>query len=207
MAYRNNNYFRKFVWWVIYILIIFFGIMYCSPKARNATLEFIGEKIDNSIKNNDSIKVFAPTKNDSVKVVEKVIDNKIFGDTIKLVKGDDKLYKLPVNINGLMMQFSLDTGCSDMSMSFLEYEFMYRHGYIEDSEIVDYGTVTIANGDTVKIMIVNLKNISIGNHTVENVKCSVFMNTDAPTLLGQDVLSKIGNVFISYNKNCLIIQN
>ena len=29
----------------------------------------------------------------------------------------------------------------------------------------------------------------------------------APTLLGQDVLSKIGNVLISYNKNCLIIQN
>ena len=101
MAYRKNNYFRKFVWWVIYILIIFFGIMYCSPKARNVTLEFIGEKIDNSIKNNDSIKVIAPTKNDSIKVVEKVIENKIFGDTIKLVKGDDKLYKLPVNINGV----------------------------------------------------------------------------------------------------------
>ena len=45
MAYRKNNYFRKFVWWVIYILIIFFGIMYFSPKARNATLEFIGEKL------------------------------------------------------------------------------------------------------------------------------------------------------------------
>ena len=207
MAYRNSSYFRKFVWWVIYILIIFFGIMYCSPKTRNVTLEFIGEKIDNSVKNNDSIKVIVPTKNDSIKVVEKVIEKKIFGDTIKLIKGDDKLYKLPVNINGLMMQFSLDTGCSDMSMSFLEYEFMCRHGYIEDSEIVDYETVTIANGDTVKIMIVNLKNISIGNHTVENVKCSVFMNTDAPTLLGQDVLSKIGNVLISYNKNCLIIQN
>ena len=190
MAYRKNNYFRKFVWWVIYILIIFFGIMYFSPKARNVTLEFIGEKINNSIK-----------------VVEKVIENKIFGDTIKLVKGDDKLYKLPVNINGVMMQFSLDTGCSDMSLSFLEYEFMRRHGYIEDSEIIDDGTVTIANGDTVKTVIVNLKNISIGNHTVENVKCSVFMNTDAPTLLGQDVLSKIGNVLISYNKNCLIIQN
>lgn len=207
MAYRKNNYFRKFVWWVIYILIIFFGIMYCSPKARNTTLEFIGKKIDNSIKNNDSIKVIAPTKKDSIKVVEKVIDNKISGDTIKLVKGDDKLYKLPVNINGVMMQFSLDTGCSDMSLSFLEYEFMRRHGYIEDSDIINHENVTIANGDTVKTMIVNLKNISIGNHTVENVKCSVFMNTDAPTLLGQDVLSKIGNVLISYNKNCLIIQN
>ena len=207
MAYKNNNYFRKFVWWVIYILIIFFGIMYCSPKARNVTLEFIGEKIDNSIKSNDSIKVIAPTKKDSIKVVEKVIENKIFGDTIKLVKGDDKLYKLPVNINGVMMQFSLDTGCSDMSLSFLEYEFMRRHGYIEDSDIINHENVTIANGDTIKTMIVNLKNISIGNHTVENVKCSVFMNIDAPTLLGQDVLSKIGNVLISYNKSCLIIQN
>ena len=103
--------------------------------------------------------------------------------------------------------YELDIDDSNCASSLDVYDIAYEYGYTEDSEIIDDGTVTIANGDTVKTVIVNLKNISIGNHTIENVKCSVFMNTDAPTLLGQDVLSKIGNVLISYNKNCLIIQN
>lgn len=133
--------------------------------------------------------------------------NKAEKDNVIPVTIDDNGIHLKVKVNGLPIDFILDTGCSDMQMSSAEFNFLIKENLIKtDEDFISHSETKIANGDKVESDFYNIKTVEIKNNVMSNVICNVVDNPNAPALLGQSVLSKLGKITIDYNKKLLIIQ-
>lgn len=84
-----------------------------------------------------------------------------------------------------------DTGCSGLSLSIAEVYVLAKQGCISADDIEGYGYSTIADGSIVQNMIINLKQIQIGDLVCYNVRASVSDNENAPLLLGNGVLNQV----------------
>lgn len=84
-----------------------------------------------------------------------------------------------------------DTGCSGMTLSIAEVYVLAKQGCITADDIEGYGYSTIADGSIVQNMIINLKQIQIGELKCYNIKASVSDNENAPLLLGNGVLNQV----------------
>ena len=84
-----------------------------------------------------------------------------------------------------------DTGCSGMTLSIAEVYVLAKQGCITADDIEGYGYSTIADGSIVQNMIINLKQIQIGELVCYNVRASVSDNENAPLLLGNGVLNQV----------------
>lgn len=115
------------------------------------------------------------------------------------------IYYLQGKVNGLPLKFIFDTGASNVSLSLAEALFMLKNGYLDPNDIKGVSYAQIANGDIVENTEVLLKSIEIGGITISNVKALISHNLDAPLLLGQSAIQKLGP--IQLDKNMLIIQN
>lgn len=115
--------------------------------------------------------------------------------------------KVKCSINGLPLQFILDTGASTVSISSLEATFMYKNDYLSAKDIVGKAAFVDANGDISIGTTINLKEVSFGGLTLDNVKASVVSNDKAPLLLGQTVLSRLGKVEIDYETSVIRITS
>jgi predicted aspartyl protease len=137
----------------------------------------------------------------SYKSINELSDTKI---NLKYVNG---VYKLPVKINGIMtLDFILDLGASDVSISPDIFSVLYKAGTIKDEDFIGNQTYQLADGTTIKSDIVNIKNLTIGDIKIENVRASISKSINAPLLLGQSALRKLGKYSIDNNRNVLIIQ-
>lgn len=84
-----------------------------------------------------------------------------------------------------------DTGCSGLLISILEVYALAKQGCISADDIEGYSYSTIADGSIVENMVINLKEIRIGNMVCRNVQASVSDNGNAPLLLGNGVLNEV----------------
>ena len=84
-----------------------------------------------------------------------------------------------------------DTGCSGMTLSIAEVYVLAKQGCISADDIEGYGYSTIADGSIVQNMIINLKQIQIGDLICHNIRASVSDNENAPLLLGNGVLNQV----------------
>lgn len=108
-------------------------------------------------------------------------------------------------INDLPLNFIFDTGASDVSISDVEANFMYKNDYLSKSDILGKQNYITADGRISESTVINLKNINIGGLKLNNVRASVVKNQRAPLLLGQSVLSRLGKIEIDNEKNILKI--
>ena len=108
-------------------------------------------------------------------------------------------------INDLPLNFIFDTGASDVSISDVEANFMYKNDYLSKSDILGKQNYITADGRISEGTVINLKNINIGGLELNNVRASVVKNQRAPLLLGQSVLSRLGKIEIDNEKNILKI--
>lgn len=113
--------------------------------------------------------------------------------------------KVKCNINGLPLSFIFDTGASTVSISSLEATFMYKNDYLSDKDIIGRSTFVDANGDISVGTVINLSKVSFGGLELTNVKASVVSNDNAPLLLGQSVLNRLGKIEIDYENSILKI--
>lgn len=60
-----------------------------------------------------------------------------------------------------------------------------------------------ANGNVSEGTIVNLREVDFGGERLSNVRASVVRNQQAPLLLGQSVLGRLGKIEID-NQNCML---
>ena len=111
------------------------------------------------------------------------------------------VYYVPCKINGTEMEFIFDTGASDITISLTEAMFLYKQKKLTDSDFIGKQEYQIADGSIHEGMIVVLKEVIIGDWTLNNVKASIVDNLDAPLLLGQSALTSFGKIAIDYNKN------
>lgn len=115
------------------------------------------------------------------------------------------VYEIPCIVNGLKMNFIFDTGASNVTISLTEALFMYRNGYITDADLGGTQYSTIANGEIVANMQVNLKTIEIEGIVLEDVSALVVASMNAPLLLGQSAIQRIGKIEI--DNDSLFITN
>lgn len=115
------------------------------------------------------------------------------------------VYKVPCKINGLGLKFIFDTGASDVSISLSEAVFMVKNGYLNESDFRGTETYRIANGDIAEGTKVNLRKVEFGKQTLYNVEASIVHSMDAPLLLGQSVLQRLGKFSVDYSNNTMIV--
>ena len=134
---------------------------------------------------------------DSIGSVSSSNDNKTSGNgtIIKMQEQSGGTYKVPCKLNGLTMVFIFDSGASDVSISLTEASFMLKNGYLKPQDIVSTEQYRIANGELVEGLIINIRELIIGNYILNDVKGSIVSSTNAPLLLGMSAIKKLGFKF------------
>lgn len=115
------------------------------------------------------------------------------------------LCKVKCSINGLQLYFFFDTGASDVAISQLEATFMLKNGYLSEKDIIGSTYFGDAAGNINVGTVINLKKVNFGGIELTNVRASVAKNQQAPLLLGQTVLSRLGKIEIDNKRNVLRI--
>lgn len=133
-----------------------------------------------------------------------IVGQSLSQDIIEMRKGESGIYTIPCEVNGLKLRFIFDTGASAVSISLTEATFMLKNGYLDDSDITGTTNVQTADGKIAENYVINLKELRIGSMTLNNVRAVVSSGLDAPLLLGQSVLDKLGHWSI---KNSSLILN
>lgn len=118
---------------------------------------------------------------------------------------EDNCYIVPVKLNGIPMKMMLDTGAANITISIIEYEFFKRQHLLSE-KCVGEVECSIADGSTVQAYTTKIAEVNIGGEIVKDVECVVMPQSDAPLLLGMNVLKKFGNIRIDYNRNLLILK-
>lgn len=118
---------------------------------------------------------------------------------------ENGVYTIPCEVNGVPLRFIIDTGACMVSISMTEARFMYKNGYIDENDFIGTAKTRIANGDLEENMKLNLKEVKVGNKTLNNVEALVSKSSNAPLLLGQSVLRQLGTW--SVDGDYLVIHN
>jgi aspartyl protease family protein len=117
------------------------------------------------------------------------------------------VYLIPVEINGLTLDFILDTGASTISISEAEAIVLIRQGTLDKSDFRGTQNFTTADGSTMEGTIINLRSVKIGDNEMTNIEASVMSNDSAPLLLGQSFLQNFGKVTIDYENMVIYFEN
>lgn len=115
------------------------------------------------------------------------------------------VYSIPCKVNGLPLKFIFDTGASDVTISLTEAIFMLKNGYLDKDDIGDKVYFGLANGNIARGTKLNLKEIEFAGFKLMNVQASIINELNAPLLLGQSAIEKLGQ--IQLNGNELTILN
>ncbi len=106
-------------------------------------------------------------------------------------------------INGLPLHFVFDTGASDVTMSMVEATFMLKNKYLTPLDVVGKQNYLTADGNVSEGAVINLKSVKIGDLELTNVRASVVKSQNAPLLLGQSVLGRLGKIEIDNEKRVI----
>jgi clan AA aspartic protease (TIGR02281 family) len=113
--------------------------------------------------------------------------------------------KVNCTINGLPLNFVFDTGASDVTISQVEANFMFKNGYLSDKDIIGKQHYQTADGNISVGTVINLGSINFGGLSLTNVRASVVQSQNAPLLLGQSVLQRLGKIEIDNEQRLLKI--
>jgi aspartyl protease family protein len=116
------------------------------------------------------------------------------------------VFQIPITINGTEMYFIFDTGAGLISISNVEVTFLYKQGQLTPDDILGSADFMDANGDILEGVILNLREVAIGNRKLNNVKAVVVNSAKAPLLLGQSALEQFGKISIDYEKAVIIFE-
>jgi clan AA aspartic protease (TIGR02281 family) len=117
---------------------------------------------------------------------------------------DGGVYKVPCEVNGLRMKLVFDTGAAVVSLSQTMAEFMVDNDYMSTDDIYGVATMKQADGTTIKVPRVLLGKINIGGLLLYDVDAVISPSQNAPLLLGQSAIQKLGRITI--RGNSLIIS-
>ncbi len=122
------------------------------------------------------------------------------------MKKENGVYKIKAKINGQELDFIFDTGAGLISISSVEATLLYKEGKISKDDYVGKESFQDATGNISEGVIINLKEVTIGDRTVHNIQASVTKNENAPVLFGQTALEKFGKITIDYQNLELIFE-
>ncbi len=131
--------------------------------------------------------------------------NSAWSDTVIQMEEYGGVYRIPCTVNGAKMKFIFDTGASNVCLSMSMAEYLYDNEYISKDDILGTGSSSVADGGIVDHVIINLRNIEIAGQHLNNVQAVVIDGQNAPLLMGQSAIQKLGS--IELNGNLLTIHN
>ena len=82
---------------------------------------------------------------------------------------------------------------------------MFKNGYLSDKDIIGKQYYRVADGNISVGTTIILNEIQFGGLTLKNVRASVVKSQNAPLLLGQTVLQRLGKIEIENTKRILKI--
>lgn len=115
------------------------------------------------------------------------------------------IYYVSCKINGVPAKFIFDTGASKISLSAGFAQELLDKGLLSDNDVLGEGKVSIADGSTSSVIVVNIRDVEIGGFHLSNVQATITEQQNAPLLLGQSAIQQLGRVTIDGYK--LIIHN
>jgi aspartyl protease family protein len=128
-------------------------------------------------------------------------------NTIKIIKTESGLIEIPIILNDVLrINFIFDSGASEVSLSPDVALTLMRTGTISESDWLPSQTYTFADGSKAKSKRFLIKKLVIGNQTLTNIEASISNSIEAPMLIGQNVMQKLGSVTIDYDNLLLIIK-
>lgn len=114
-----------------------------------------------------------------------------------------KLIDVTVN-RKFTVKMILDSGCSGTLISIAEAKYLFDKGCFTEEDILGTTKSMIADGSIVENMVINLRELVIGGQIVcTDVTATVSENTQAPLLLGNEVLNRAPSYSVD-NKNKVI---
>lgn len=117
------------------------------------------------------------------------------------------VYQIPVVLNGVLaIPLIIDSGASDVFISPDVARTLFKTGTIEESDYMPGAVYRLADGTKVKSDRFRLKSVKIGNNIIEGVTCGISDSIEAPMLLGQGVLERLGKYTIDYKNGVLIFE-
>lgn len=129
----------------------------------------------------------------------------IFSQRVIEMEENNGVYKIPCFVNGAKMKMIFDTGASAVSLSKSMADFLYDNDYISSEDILGSGQTRTADGSIHDNIIINIKDIEISGLHLKNVQAVVLSSQNAPLLLGQTAIQKLGSITI--DGNCLIVND
>lgn len=104
------------------------------------------------------------------------------------------VYQIPCYVNGVKMNFIVDTGAANVTISLTEAAFLAKNGYLSKEDVIGESYAKLADGKVIPNTEINLHSIEIEGIVITDVKAVIIENTTAPLLLGQSVLKKLGKI-------------
>ncbi len=133
---------------------------------------------------------------DKQQVVSEVAMKKHYGGT----------YEVDCAVNGLPLKMIFDTGASDVTISSVEANFMFKNGYLNSDDVKGKQRFQTASGDLHEGTVIRLKEVKLGDAVLKNIEASVVHSQKAPLLLGQSVLERFGTITIDNVNSKLVIK-
>lgn len=147
-------------------------------------------------KHEDALRLLSKADNDTAHVISEI-------PLKKMLSG---IYKMPCSVNGLSLDFILDTGASTVSISLVEASFMHKNGYLKTEDLKGKEYFSTATGEIHEGAVIRLREVKIGEAVLENIDATVVKNQQAPLLLGQNILEKFGTITIDNINSKLVIK-
>ena len=113
---------------------------------------------------------------------------------------DGGVYKVPCKVNGAKMKFIFDTGAATVCLSETMAKYLLENDYITRDDILGSGKSQVADGRIVDHVRINIRDIEIAGLHINDIEASVVEGQNAPLLLGQTAIQKLGIVSIKGNK-------
>lgn len=188
----------KTIIFLIFIGLILWGLSAFMPETIMKGAEELKAKFGKAPEDT--------TKVDSIQVVEDVLEND--SSIVIPLTEQDGVHYVTVLVCDIPMRFILDTGCSGIQISPIEYYYLVKQNKLSDNSILPDSVITTnAEGEMHKKVALIIPKIQVGNIEVSDIQAVVSPAIHAPALLGQDVLGRLGTLQLDYkNKQLKIIQ-
>jgi aspartyl protease family protein len=179
-----------------------------SPELKDWIKDGFWYKLDNTGSVTESKKM----ESISIKKISEIEQADINPDSpsisIKLIKTESGLLEVPVELNGVLkINFIFDSGASEVSLSPDVALTLIRTGTVSNTDFLPDQTYKFADGSIAKSKRFLIKELSIGAKKLYNIEASIANSIEAPMLIGQNVMNKLGSITIDYDSQLLIIKS
>ncbi len=128
-----------------------------------------------------------------------------FSQTTIKMSQQDGISLVPCKVNGLNLNFSFATAEPDAKIALSDANFMFKNRYLSAADVTSIANYSL---DELKEgLVINLKDIDFAGLKLNNISATVTKDINAPILLGQSAIAKLGPVQFDYANNVVTIVN